>query len=86
MIQGQPVEINGDGKTSRDFCYVANVVQANLLAATARAPGAANQVYNVAMHERTTLNDLFECCANASNHTTRISKKRQARPPGFPPG
>lgn len=60
MIQNQPVEINGDGKTSRDFCYVANVVQANLLAATARAPGAANQVYNVAMHERTTLNELFE--------------------------
>lgn len=60
MIQNQPVEINGDGKTSRDFCYVDNVVQANLLAATARAPGAANQVYNVAMHERTTLNDLFE--------------------------
>jgi UDP-N-acetylglucosamine 4-epimerase len=60
MIQGRPVEITGDGKTSRDFCYVANVVQANLLAATARAPGAANQVYNVAMHERTTLNDLFE--------------------------
>jgi UDP-N-acetylglucosamine/UDP-N-acetylgalactosamine 4-epimerase len=60
MIQNKPVQINGDGKTSRDFCFVANVVQANLLAATARAPGASNQVYNVAMHERTTLNDLFE--------------------------
>jgi UDP-N-acetylglucosamine/UDP-N-acetylgalactosamine 4-epimerase len=60
MIQGQPVEINGDGKTSRDFCYVANVVQANLLAATSRTRGAANQVYNVALHEQTSLNHLFE--------------------------
>jgi UDP-N-acetylglucosamine/UDP-N-acetylgalactosamine 4-epimerase len=60
MIHDKPVEINGDGKTSRDFCYVDNVVQANLLAATARAPGAANQVYNVALHEQTTLIDLFE--------------------------
>ena len=59
MILRQPVQINGDGKTSRDFCYVANAVQANLLAATARKPGAVNQVYNVALNERTTLNELF---------------------------
>jgi UDP-N-acetylglucosamine 4-epimerase len=60
MIQNQPVHINGDGKTSRDFCYVANGVQANLLAATSQHPKAAGQVYNVALHERTTLNALFE--------------------------
>jgi UDP-N-acetylglucosamine 4-epimerase len=60
MIHNQPVFINGDGETSRDFCYIANTVQANLLAATAPHPDAANQVYNVAVGDRTTLNDLFE--------------------------
>ncbi len=60
MIRGEPVWINGDGETSRDFCYIANAVQANLLAATATHPDAANQVYNVAVGDRTTLNDLFE--------------------------
>ncbi len=59
MIASQPVWINGDGETSRDFCYVANAVQANLLAAATQTPGAVNQVYNVAVHGRTTLNDLF---------------------------
>lgn len=60
MIHGEPVWINGDGETSRDFCYIANVLQVNLLAATAEHPDAANQVYNVAVGDRTTLNDLFE--------------------------
>jgi len=60
MIHNEPVYINGDGETSRDFCYIANTVQANLLAATALHPDAANQVYNVAVGDRTTLNDLFE--------------------------
>jgi UDP-N-acetylglucosamine/UDP-N-acetylgalactosamine 4-epimerase len=59
MIQNQPVRIHGDGKTSRDFCYVANAVQANLLAATTTRPNAAGQIYNVALHERTSLNSLF---------------------------
>lgn len=59
MIRGEPVYINGDGETSRDFCYIANAVQANLLAATASRPEAAGQVYNVAVGDRTTLNDLF---------------------------
>jgi UDP-N-acetylglucosamine 4-epimerase len=60
MIRHEPVLINGDGKTSRDFSYVANVVQANLRAATTTRPGAINQVYNVAVSGRTTLNELFE--------------------------
>jgi UDP-N-acetylglucosamine/UDP-N-acetylgalactosamine 4-epimerase len=59
MILKRPVLINGDGKTSRDFCYVANAVQANLLAATTRKPAAVNQVYNVALDERTSLNQLY---------------------------
>ena len=60
MVEGQPVLINGDGETSRDFCYIDNAVQANLLAATAENPEAANQVYNVAVGDRTSLNELFE--------------------------
>jgi UDP-N-acetylglucosamine 4-epimerase len=59
LLAGDPVHIYGDGETSRDFCFVANVVQANLLAATSTRPGAAGQVYNVAVGERTTLTDLF---------------------------
>jgi len=59
LIKGEPVWINGDGETSRDFCYVANAVQANLLAATTTQQEALNQVYNVAVGDRTTLNDLF---------------------------
>jgi UDP-N-acetylglucosamine 4-epimerase len=60
FIGGEPVYINGDGETSRDFCYVENAVQANLLAASTENPAALNQIYNVAVAERTTLNELFE--------------------------
>ena len=59
LILNQPLRINGDGETSRDFCYVENVVQANILSALA-GKEAANQVYNVALGERTTLNQLVE--------------------------
>ena len=60
MIRGEAVYINGDGSTSRDFCYVDNVVQANLLAAVTDDPSAVNQVYNIALGGRTTLAELFE--------------------------
>jgi len=59
LNEGQPCKINGDGETSRDFCFIDNVVQANLLAATANEPAALNQVYNVAFGGRTTLNQLY---------------------------
>jgi UDP-N-acetylglucosamine 4-epimerase len=59
LLARETVYINGDGETSRDFCYVANVVQANLLAATTANAGALNQVYNIALGERTTLNELL---------------------------
>lgn len=58
MIAGDDVFINGDGETSRDFCFIDNTVQANILAATAPEE-AKNQVYNVAVGDRTTLNDLY---------------------------
>lgn len=59
LISNETVYINGDGETSRDFCYIENVIQINLLAATSGFE-AANQVYNVAVGNRTTLNQLFE--------------------------
>jgi len=59
MIRNEQVHINGDGETSRDFCYIDNTVQANLLAATITRDESFNQVYNVAVGDRTTLNDLF---------------------------
>ena len=60
MIKGEPVFINGTGETSSDFCYVGNVMQMNVLAATADNWEAINQVYNTALNERTSLNELFE--------------------------
>jgi len=60
MIANNPVYINGDGETSRDFCYIDNAVQANILSATVSDPDATDQVYNVAVGDRTTLNELFE--------------------------
>lgn len=64
LLKGETVYINGDGETSRDFCFVANAVQANLLAATA-ADQAKDQVYNVAVGDRTTLNQLFAALRDA---------------------
>lgn len=58
MIKEEDLFMNGDGETSRDFCFVENAVQANLLAATADSD-AKNQVYNVAVGDRTSLNQLF---------------------------
>ena len=59
MIAGEDVFINGDGETSRDFCFIQNVVQANILAATTQSDEAKNHVYNVALGDRTTLNELY---------------------------
>ena len=59
MIRGEEVFVNGDGETSRDFCFVDNAVQANLLAAATQNSDALNQVYNVAVGDRTTLNELY---------------------------
>jgi UDP-N-acetylglucosamine/UDP-N-acetylgalactosamine 4-epimerase len=59
LLVDEPCVIHGDGETSRDFCYVDNVVQANLLAGTVEREDAVGQVYNVACGDRTTLNELF---------------------------
>jgi UDP-N-acetylglucosamine 4-epimerase len=60
MLRGETIYINGTGETSRDFCYVKNVIQANILAATSENEATANQVYNVAVNARTDLLQLFE--------------------------
>ena len=64
IIQRDDIYINGDGSTSRDFCFIENAVQANLLAATASV-SAKNQVYNCAVGDRTSLNDLFRMIQEA---------------------
>lgn len=64
MIKAEELFINGDGETSRDFCFIENTVQMNILAATAPVE-AKNQVYNVAVGDRTTLNDLFAAIKKA---------------------
>ena len=64
MINNQEVLIIGDGDTSRDFCFIENAVQANILAATAEEKGL-NQIYNVALGDRTTLNTLFNSLQSA---------------------
>ena len=60
ILGKEDVYINGDGETSRDFCYVDNAVQMNLLAATTDDEDATDQVYNVALNDRTSLNSLYQ--------------------------
>jgi UDP-N-acetylglucosamine 4-epimerase len=60
ILKGDDVFINGDGETSRDFCYIDNTVQMNLLAAMTENEAATDQVYNVALNDRTSLNQLYQ--------------------------
>jgi UDP-N-acetylglucosamine 4-epimerase len=60
ILNKEDVFINGDGETSRDFCYIDNTVQMNLLAATTENDKATDQVYNVALNDRTSLNKLYQ--------------------------
>ena len=86
MIAGQPVVINGDGETSRDFCYVRNVVQANLLAATTLNPAAIGQVYNVAVGGRVTLKELHETMSDLLSQRNRNLTVPPPRHQGFRAG
>jgi UDP-N-acetylglucosamine 4-epimerase len=69
LLKREPVYINGDGETTRDFCYIQNVVQANLLAATTTNPQESEHVYNIALGQRTTLNALFDMLQTALRRT-----------------
>lgn len=77
MIADQDVHINGDGETSRDFCFVANAVQANLRAAL--APIEQSEVFNVAVGDRTTLNQLFDALV----HCLADNNVQYARAPHY---
>jgi UDP-N-acetylglucosamine 4-epimerase len=77
VINREPIYINGDGETSRDFCYVANVVQANLLAATTRNFDALNRVLNVAIGESTTLNQLLALIRSVLNDNAAASTENK---------
>ena len=73
LMRGEQVYVNGDGETSRDFCHIDNVVQANFLAAYAPVE-ARNTVYNVAFGQRTTLNELFALIREeAARHKTEAA-------------
>ena len=75
MIEGQDVFVNGDGETSRDFCFIENTVQMNILAACANDQ-AKDQVYNVAVGDRTTLNDLYKSIASSlKNNGIEVSNE-----------
>lgn len=75
LRHGQPVYINGDGETTRDYCYVANVVQANILAAATDHPGLQCEVFNVGLGGRTTLNQLFTALRDAiARHDPTLSE------------
>ena len=78
MLRGEPCLINGDGETSRDFCFMANAVQANLRAALVEEPAALNQVYNVAVGQRTTLLQLHQMLAAA---LTELDPSLRIAPP-----
>jgi UDP-N-acetylglucosamine 4-epimerase len=86
MLSGEPVMIYGDGETSRDFCFIANAVQANLRAALIEDAAAINQVYNVACGERISLNELDgmlrELLAEARPDLLVSPPARQAFRPG----
>ncbi|HFP0728821.1 TPA: SDR family oxidoreductase, partial [Escherichia coli] len=75
MINDEPLYINGDGETSRDFCFIENVVQMNILAAQSDA-SARDQVYNVAVGDRTTLNQLFNVLKNTLKNNNVIYEKK----------
>ena len=86
LVRNRPLLINGDGETSRDFCFIDNVVQANLLAAMADRPGAANQVYNVALNERTSLNQLYLMMRELLQERFPQLRQHQAQYQGFRAG
>lgn len=77
ILNNREVFINGDGETSRDFCYIDNAVQMNLLAATTRNGSAINQVYNVAHNERTSLNQLFSMIQSGLERRVNSLENRQ---------
>jgi UDP-N-acetylglucosamine/UDP-N-acetylgalactosamine 4-epimerase len=78
ILNKEDVFINGDGETSRDFCYIENVIQINLLSATATNKNTLNQIFNVALNDRTSLNKLYQIISD--NLTRKISSLKKNKP------
>jgi len=76
ILNKEDVFINGDGETSRDFCYIDNTVQMNLLAATTDNNNATDQVYNVALNDRTSLNKLYQMIEDRLIQRTKGLEKK----------
>lgn len=86
LSSNEQVHINGDGETSRDFCFIENVIQANLLAAFCDDPDAINQVYNIALGDRTTLNELFSAIRALLAQAHPDMRSQEAKHVGFREG
>jgi len=86
ILNKDDVYINGDGETSRDFCYIDNTVQINLLAATTDNAEATDQVYNVALNDRTSLNKLYQMIEERLIQRTQGLKKKEPIYRGFRTG
>jgi UDP-N-acetylglucosamine/UDP-N-acetylgalactosamine 4-epimerase len=82
LLEGRRCQVNGDGETSRDFCYIDNVVQANLLAATTALPDGTDAVFNVAFGGRTSLNELYALIRDAiAEHRPEVGGLEPIRMP-----
>jgi len=86
LLTGDPVVIYGDGETSRDFCYVKNVVQANILGACRDEQDTPHEVFNVAVFQRTSLQTLFECIRDLLARDFPEVATAQCRHDAFRPG
>lgn len=82
IMNREQVVIYGDGETSRDFCFVANVVEANLLAATSREVGTGSEIFNIAVGEATTLNELYQLLRDEAERWDLIRPKPPVPAPG----
>lgn len=86
LLRKDVVWINGDGETTRDFCYVTNAVQANLRAAIAAGNGVAGEVFNVAVHDQTSLNQLFSTLRSLLTEIDPTIAQSEPRHRGFRSG
>jgi UDP-N-acetylglucosamine/UDP-N-acetylgalactosamine 4-epimerase len=86
IINKEDVFINGDGETSRDFCYIDNAVQMNLLAATSEDEISTDQIYNVALNDRTSLNKLYQMIEEGIASRTEALEKQRPIYRDFRPG
>ena len=86
ILNKESVYINGDGETSRDFCYIDNAVQTNILAAMTENSDATDQVYNVALNDRTSLNELYRMIEDSLIKNVKGLEKKEPIYRDFRPG